>query len=118
MNIYKLYFGDLELAEISRKHSDFPGVSGYYRLNIKDPNSAKIEEILKYIEYSIESARIVKEAETIGKQWVSAFVEGKPPFVDLIESEEWWLQDDKGDRHNILIPNFKSERNINWYWKR
>ena len=112
--IYQLYFGDIKLAEVITESSDFLDVCGSYRLTIDDRYSIKIQKILKYITYSIASCD--EELDYNRKQIDFNAEHDELQFLNFIESDEWWLQDEKGDRQDIQVPIFSGDNEIHWRW--
>ena len=37
-------------------------------------------------------------------------------FLNFIDSDEWWLQDEKGDRQDIRVTIFSGNNEIHWRW--
>lgn len=108
---YSLFFKELELAEIEQTSSDFPNLSGRYKLSSFDQKENQL--LTEYINYSIKASVLMEEDE---KEWLKLIETEEDQFIDFIESEDWNLIDKNGDKHPILIPIFCANSEIIWRW--
>lgn len=99
MKEYKLYFKELLIGLIKLIDGDFPNVYGKF---VKSQNVLP-ENILNYINYSIKADEIWEKSE---EEWEAFMLVNEINFIDLIESEDWYLVDENGLREKIVIPNF------------
>jgi hypothetical protein len=83
-------------------------------LTVTDRYSIKIQKILKYITYSIASCD--EELDCNRKQIDLNAEHDELQFLNFIESDEWWLQDEKGNRQAIQVPIFSGNNEIHWRW--
>ena len=108
---YSLFFKELELAEIEQASSDFPNLSGRYRLSPFDKKENHL--LTEYINYSIKASILMEEDE---KEWPKLIETEEHQFIELIESEDWKLIDENKVVHPILIPNFCVKSEVVWRW--
>ena len=108
---YRLYHKDYEIGIINQLDQDFPNLFGKYELNenLEQENTL----ISQYVEYSVHASILM---ETNEEKWQDFMEKGDPKFIDLIESENWKLIDEKEKTHKILIPNFCDKKEIVWRW--
>jgi hypothetical protein len=109
---YDLCFGESRLASVTRTGADFPNLWGEFRLKESIREDDRLRHVVDYIDYSIRTAPLA-EAD----QQDDARNAEEEKFIDLIDSNQWFLVDEKGQREPILIPIFHSEREIGWRWR-
>ena len=109
---YDLCFGESRLASVTRTGSDFPNLWGEYQLKEGIREDDRLRHVVDYIESSIRTAQLA-EAD----QQNEALYAWEENFIDLIESNQWFLVDEKGQREPILIPIFHSKQEIGWRWR-
>jgi len=108
----RLFFGDVELGEVTRENGDFPNCFGRFRPSLKQDMPAIREEIQRYIDYSIEADRLAQHDPTECDCFTAT---NEHKFLQLIDSDDWYLVDEQGKRSRILVPNFGTE-GIGWRW--
>lgn len=109
---WTLFFGEVEVAEVSLIDSEFMAVFGSCRITVNREASDLQRHIGRFIDFSIESSRLTGTGDTPG-ELVSAH---EDQFTDLIESEDWFLVGENGKPEAILIPNFVNDNEIVWRW--
>ena len=109
---YDLWFGESKLASVTRTGADFPSLWGEYQLEEGIREDDRLRHVVEYIDYSIRTAPLFEAARPHVPR-----VDEEDNFIDLIESKQWFLLDEKGEREPILIPIFHSERDIGWRWR-
>ena len=108
---FKLYYKNKLVGDIEQKSTDFPNLSGTYKIS---PSVIKENRlILDYIEYSIKSNVLMEENE---KEWQDFIIKEEYKYTTLIESNEWSLIDQNKKVHNISIPIFYDKNEILWRW--
>jgi hypothetical protein len=85
---------------IENQGSDFPSFSGKFTKNPKLEN----KKISEYISYSTK-----RDDET----YDASFTEEKQ-FIELINSEGWYLVDENNSKTLILVPVFHRTNGISW----
>lgn len=110
---YKLVFGGVHLGDVTQVDADFPNLFGIFQpANASDHPEVR-RRIDEYVGYSVEADRLTDEP---GKYDAYA-EENEARFLDLIESEDWWMEDERGQRSPTLIPNFCRDSGIVWRWR-
>ena len=110
---YQLFYNELLVGEVIELYREFPSLWGRYRLySFNEPNEL-IKRIQSYVEYSIEADRIAQEDEDT---WHEFAGQRESQFQELIDSGDWFLVDEEGNRHNILVPIFCQDNGVIWRW--
>ena len=108
---YQLYFGGHAIAVVEEKGDDFPTYFGEYQL-LNEIEAPELERVRAYVDYSVR-VRVWRPAEQ-DRMEESSLAE-EETFMDLIESEEWYLVEaDSGERIGILIPIFRIGNRVSW----
>jgi hypothetical protein len=106
---YQLLYKDHVIADVTAEDSDFPSFFGKYTLSPELDHIGAMTHVLSYIDYSVRVWPLIEEDRT---DEIDYEVENK--FIDLIDSEDWWLLDENGEKTGILIPVFCTDNGINW----
>jgi len=106
---YQLIYINHVIAEVTAEDSDFPTYFGKYTLSSGLDQLAAISHVLSYIEYSVRVWPLIEEDRGDEIDY-----EEENQFIDLIESGDWWLLDENGEKTGILIPVFCTDYGINW----
>ena len=106
---YQLLYKDHVIAEITAEDSDFPTFFGKYTLSAGLDQLPEMTQVLSYIDYSVRIWPLIEEDRTDEIDY-----DEENQFIDLIESEDWWLLDENGEKTGILIPVFCTDNGINW----
>lgn len=94
---------------VEEKDADFPTFFGEYRL-LNEIESPELAHVRAYIDYSVRVWPLIEEDRV---DEISSAEEAT--FMDLIESEEWFLVEvDSGRRIGILIPIFCTGNRVSW----
>ena len=110
---YKLFYGDVHLGDITEEDADFPNLFGTFQPSDASDHPETRRRIDEYVGYSVEADRLIDEPDVY-----DTFVEAhEERFLDLIESEDWWLEDGRGQRSPILVPNFCRDSGVVWRWR-
>lgn len=116
---YDLYFGFLKVGGVTQSHSDFPNLWGSvaYEPWLSSPRSPVEEHLVRFVALSEESSRLIEVEHEVDNSREQAVVDAEmeAKYMDLIESEEWWLVDREGREMPILCPIF-SEGGLVWAW--
>ena len=115
---YDLYFHDKRIGEVSEKNSDFPNLWGKIEFDQSmDASSGQINRFKEFIELNMESSRLVDvEHEEDVKDELEKINQRLEDFTDYIETDGWFLVDNSGKKHYILVPIFHHSREIVWRW--
>jgi hypothetical protein len=112
---YKLLFRDIDVGVIRQQNVDFPNLWGQFEMSCNEDCPETRAHIQRYIEYSREADRLMLQDDKPGSEWDVFRSQNETKFVNLIESEDWWLVDEHGMRHAILIPRFCVD-GVVWRW--
>ena len=108
---YKLYHNQQHIGWIEQKDEDFPNLFGKYLLL---PSILEKHDLLsRYIEYSIEANILLEEDEL---KWEMFAEKEEEKYVELIESEQWEMEDENHLIHKILVPQFLDNNEVIWRW--
>lgn len=113
--MYRLFFGEVELGEVTEEDGDFPSVFGRFTPVDRGDHPDVRRRVHEYAVYSIEADRLAQD-EDDPEAYDRFAEEHEPEFMDLIESEDWFLVNEAGDRIPILIPVFSVDNGIVWRW--
>jgi hypothetical protein len=108
---YTLFFGTVRLGEVMELDADFPNLSGSYLPHEEDDFPDTRARIRRLWDLSIawhDASMKQDEAET------DRLAKEEEDYLDLIESDNWYLQDQAGKRTHILVPTFCAEDEIVW----
>jgi hypothetical protein len=109
---YQLFYGEVHLGDVTEEDADFPNLSGTFQPSDASDHPEIRRRVGEYVEYSIAADRLIDEPDGY-----DTFVEEhEDQFLDLIESEDWWLEDERGERSSILVPNFCRDSGLVWRW--
>ncbi len=106
--IYKLFHDNILIANITQTDADFPNLFGTFTLAKAIP-----PHVQNYIEYRIN---ISKFKDISSKEPMEYIKQNDGIFLDLIESEAWYLLDEQGTKDIIMSPHFRSDSSIVWRW--
>lgn len=56
-----------------------------------------------YVAYRVAADRLMIVEEDEGT-WEAHIAEHEPQSLDPIEREDWWPEDDRGERSTVLVP--------------
>jgi hypothetical protein len=112
---FRLFYKDIEIAILKLLDSDFPNLYGHYEMSRDfDCTSPKHKLLNDYIDFSIRSNELLDEDEA---QYEAYLKKNENQFMDLIESEEWYLINEDKERRSILAANFLNDEHIIWRWR-
>ncbi len=109
----RLFFGDAWLGEVEPVDADFPNLFGTFRPSDATDHPEIRRRIGEYAAYSIAADALMG---TDPDAWEAFVAEHEAAFLDLIESPDWWLEDDRGERSAILVPLFGEDSSLVWRW--
>jgi hypothetical protein len=116
---YDLLFGKLKVGVVLQTASDFPNLWGeiVYAPALDKPKSARLRRFVKFLLLNRESTRLIDlEHEKDVAQELEAVHAELEDYKDIMESEDWYLQDASGRRVAILSPVLRGESEIVWRW--
>ena len=116
---YDLLFGKLKVGVVTQTKSDFPNLWGeiVYDRALDKPKSAILRRFVKFILLNRESTRLIDiEHEKDVSHELDAVNTELESYKDIIESEDWYLQDERGRRVAILSPVLRGESELVWRW--
>lgn len=104
----KLIYQERHIATVVIKSGEFLKFFGKYDLGEDMEGDPIISRVKEFIAFWIRTESMV-ESEKLDNDWY----EEESSFQDLIESDDWWLEDDSGKRTPISVPIFTS-RGMSW----
>ncbi|MEL6108505.1 MAG: hypothetical protein AAFU85_20970 [Planctomycetota bacterium] len=108
-----LLFDTRHVGRVEQLDFDFPRAFGTYEIVLPEDTDATNQLIHAYIRYSVEACRLMETDDSDGSEWDRYQSEHEIKYIDLIESDDWWL--DYGNRKvNIMVPNFCTGNEIVW----
>ncbi len=115
--IHTLLYRDVAVGTIRPTDVDFPNCCGTFVPTKDTDPPATRERIARFIEYCRESERLMLslDDDAPDNAWEQFESTHEDEFVDLIECGDWWLVDETGERHPILVPNFGQD-DVVWRW--
>lgn len=108
----RLCFGEVEIGTVAQSGADFPNISGRFELASEIAHQPELQHLVDYICYSCRVNPCIN-ADSLAE--IDQTEEDQ--FIDLIESDRWFLVDDTGTRMQILIPIFHADSTIVWRWR-
>ena len=74
--------------------------------------------LARYVALNKESTRLIdrEDIEDNAEEKARIDAESMNHFLDIIESEDWFLVDHNDQRHPILGPIFRNDDEIVWRW--
>ncbi len=108
MKQYNLFYNEIFIGKIEVKVHSLPNTYGKLQLNSLNKNDKLCQHIWGYIQYCMEIDKLYQE----NKEDEIDFDE-QEKYIDLIDSEDWYLQDEKGNKDSILIPVFGTDNYVN-----
>src|SRR5262249_32939397 len=81
------------------------------------PKSALLRRFVKFILLNRESTRLidVEDEKDVSAEIATVNTELED-YRDIIESEDWYLEDESGRRVAIMSPILRGESEIVWRW--
>lgn len=111
--------GDLDVGRVIEIDRDFPNIWGTIaRCDwLADPKSDHEKRVARFFELDGESLRLTElkdEGEDSGElDQINARLED---YLDLIESDDWYLLDESSAKRYILCPSIRHDGEIVWRW--
>ncbi|MFW9995564.1 MAG: hypothetical protein ACFFD4_26235 [Candidatus Odinarchaeota archaeon] len=116
---YDLYWNETGVGRIEHVDSDFPNLWGVFKLDaeLKESDHVLAKRLLAFIDLSIEDSKLLevehekdvsREREEINRKLDA--------FIDLIETDDWYLIDQRRGILPILSPAFFSDGTVVWRW--
>lgn len=114
---FGLYFGPLKIGRVIQTDSDFPNLWG----NITyDPalGNPQMAEVSRFIALNRECTRLadMEQESDIFQEQEAVNTELEAYYLSYVESEDWHLIDEQGDKLPILCPIFRGDSEIVWRW--
>ena len=109
--IYRLLYDAIDVGQVTHTDGDFPSCFGTWIPKPLDEEDPVQKHVCRYIEYSIESMRLLDAEDPTWEEFAQREEEA---FLDLISSECWWLVEPTGTQIPILVPLFRSSGELTW----
>jgi hypothetical protein len=117
---FDLYFGSLKVGVVTQSDSDFPNLWGNiaYDPSLRVPQSAEIAHFVRFVVLNQESTRLLdmEHEQDTSREQGAVGAELEAYYKDYIESEQWYLIDEHGQRLPILCPILRGSSEIVWRW--
>ena len=116
---YELYFREIKIGVVSDVESDFPNLWGTiaYDESLTQPTTDERKRLARFVELNRESIRLVDiEHEQDVTSELDAINKHLESYYDFIETDDWILVSDNGERIPILCPIFRHDGEIVWRW--
>jgi hypothetical protein len=111
----KLYFGNIVIGEITCTDANFPSSNGTFRLTL--PFDLHLFMIIsKFIDHSYRLNDFYENAKESDDrvEMENEFAAAENNFLDLINSDQWSILEEAGERIGILVPSFWRPDGITW----
>jgi len=102
----ELYFQEELVAFLSDSQIEWPRSDSIYRTN-KELKS----ELADYIQSSVKCSALIDKLDQETRDYIEA---EERTFTHLIDSDEWYILDEDGKKHPILVPIFHPENIVVW----
>ncbi len=116
---FNLKYADILVGTVIKQNEDFPNLWGRFELVLseKSLDDKIIIRLAEFIKLSIRESDLVEREhlDDVSKEFEQLNIDIEP-YMDFIESEEWFLVDENGKENKILVPSFKSDNSILWRW--
>ena len=113
MKKFELYWSDLNIGSIVETNWDMrsSGDISFKFDYLAEPSENK--HLADYIKFSIQDSILLGEGVE-DDDLISAQAEEEKKFLDLINTTDWYLINDKGEKKIILCPIFHENDEITW----
>lgn len=110
---YKLFYKEYEIGIVTELSDEWPRPSGIIKLSstLKELNE-ETKLLYDYFDFSIKAAAILENGSDEDYQEFCSNNEYK--YLEMIESEEWFLLDHSGNKINVAIPVLAEHNEIIW----
>ena len=116
---YHLYFGDLKVGMVVKKASDFPNLWGAitYSEWLSDPQTPEEIRVAEFLELNRKSIYLIDvEQERDVSVDIAKINQQLNDYLDLVETDAWYLLDESSHKHLILCPIFRHGNEVVWRW--
>ena len=100
----KIIWKETEIARVEAEGGDFPTFFGRFTLCENIPANT-----MSYVDFCERTWPLIEDGK-----FTDEYYEEEALYIDLIENNEWWLENEKGQKEPILIPVFCTNREVNW----
>lgn len=107
----QLFHGSIEVGNIIQSTSEFPNLLGEIELTF---NVKENIDILNYTKYSIKLNELFLIDEGLSLEYIE---NEEYNHLQLINSNNWYLLNQKKEVINILVPIFDLNDRITWRYK-
>ena len=116
---YVLYLGAMKIGHVVHLDSDFPSLWGTitYPDSVANPKTEEEIRFSRFLKLEQEDIRLidVEHKEDVTKER-SAIEAQMQEYLDYIETDDWYLIDETGNKHAILCPVLRHDGEIVWRW--
>ena len=99
-----IWYKEIKIAKLDSEDCDFPTFYGKCELLRNIP-----EDIKKYIDFCIRTWPLIENDNLNDK-----YYQEEATFVGFIDSSDWWVTEDGGNKIPILVPIFTSDSGVSW----
>ncbi|MDQ6530837.1 hypothetical protein [Flavobacterium sp. LHD-85] len=112
MKKFELYWRDLNIGSIVKTYFD---MRDFGIITYKFDYLAEIPEnkhLADFIKHSIQVSILIEEGDEEANDKMAEIEERE--FLDLIDTTDWYLINEKGEKKIILCPMFHEDDGITW----
>jgi len=111
---YALFYRGVKLGRIALTDRVSPGRAGTLTPETASDRPEIRRRVRDYMQFRIEADRLARDSPHSLEEFLDLT---EPGFSDVINSMEWYLVDDQGDRLGILAPTFSPDGTVRWNWR-
>ncbi|MNJ86612.1 hypothetical protein D3C87_41160 [compost metagenome] len=114
MKNYELFWKDIHIGSVTETNWDMRSAGDIiYHFNYQEPVDS-VERLAAFIRLSIRESQCYEDGLEEGDEFKAICKEVEEHFMDFVDSEEWYLLNEKQERMAILCPIFHINNEIVW----
>ena len=111
MKNYELFLKDIHIGTVTETNWDMRSAGDInYHFNYLDPSS----RLAAFIRLSIRESQCFEDGLEEGEEFKAICKEVEEHFMDFVDSEDWYLLNEKQEKTPILCPIFHINNEIVW----
>lgn len=111
---YTLFHRGVNLGRIALSDRVSPNLAGTLTPETASDHAEIRRRVRDYMQFRIEADRLARDSPHSLEEFLNLT---EPGFSDVINSVEWYLVDDHGDRLGIHAPTFYPDGTVRWKWR-
>jgi len=108
---YALFYRGVKLGRIAMSDRVSPNRVGTLTPETASDHPEIRRRVRDYMQFRIEADRLARDSPHSLEEFLNLT---EPGFSDVMNSVEWYLVDDQGDRLGILAPTFSPDGTVRW----